>query len=1027
MVPVLLLAPAAAAYQAPSLQAVRNAGQLSGILQKVFHFPPGERDPAKAIAGAKGEVYQAFRGAQCGGWNLNLRVEENTGIGRRGLIATVEGAPGRGSDTMGNRESGMAKREESFRFPAGGADGVEGYATACRPNQPEFVMKETAVGPRLVRYPDFPDTEPPCLWRWARDGKGKIVRFRQGGNAGGPFDRQACKDFCSAPRGSLNDASLWTYPACDGKVVNGKCNGKIELRWICSDAPVTSEYKNCRDCAGSECRCPAADPKANTCARSTGGARNEYRSFFRQYTNIRTTRGNLSGPGGSAPDVLDRIPSPQPGKIAKPIQAACYGFYREYDPKTTRTETKDRQCVIALPLPEGQRSALAMLRRTQRAIGQFWPSSFNSAAPDPLPPPRSASAGNAGDGLWYPDLGGGMSLLSQPVGDGDLNQALLRPDVAEMRAGAQSAADGGWALRSTLRAVDDTVANETMEFRPLTTWWQRLESDAHRLLTPPVVRLRMPASWVARLDMLAPLRPSMTGALPLDPSSRTQPLEVQIDAGDDLMGVLAEMLRQSVLPIREETMPVVVPLGSPVEFRAIAAQWEEWATNRRTAVPPLPVPREADDVIVRLRQYADQIEGVRKLREGMGRVLAAAERREARVLAEIGGAVAEGGKMYAAYLENVRQRLELQKKWKAIQSDYAFFADVANAPWCRNDRFTTPIYSLLDPWYPGRPSLAGGAPSCAPGGLPLLCVPHGERDMLIDVSMFYGDGAALAIPVLKPTLVQLSIPRPGGWQENIADPRSLVLPQLPPVPTISTGTLESLLPEVVTKPPRPAGQPPRPIFQVPPPADISLVSRQLDSAHRIIRGMVNAYWTFWSSLDLQPPAPKRAPACGRKSALSPLDCCGWGQQTCVHTEMDLMERIQRIVARPGVLAREDLDTLGVSRVPTPNPVSTNASAIPGYPLPPVPKRDATCWPEDHACAVPLPERRLAGTGFLLLSPTEMRDPKRAMESVRGELRRSTIRNDGTPTPLPARSLPYDVPTERLYAPFGVPLPVRLHP
>ena len=94
---------------------------------------------------------------------------------------------------------------------------------------------------------------------------------------------------------------------------------------------------------------------------------------------------------------------------------------------------------------------------------------------------------------------------------------------------------------------------------------------------------------------------------------------------------------------------------------------------------------------------------------------------------------------YRNYISFVRSIDGLREEWKRIQKSYANFHDKTNMPWCKNDRFTVPIYSLLDPWMPRRDGSqdrdldSDEIQDCAAeDGFPRLCPDEELRDLVFD-------------------------------------------------------------------------------------------------------------------------------------------------------------------------------------------------------------------------------------------------------------------------------------------------------
>lgn len=926
------------------------------------------RGPCDTIDSETGEekpcdIPTDLMNAQCGGWNVGESVN--------GKIPLVEGLPGRRGDPFGNIPSGMARRDEESGLRADGLqypDTAEGMGTVCDVGQntiEKIVWDFEAQGYITVNcaHPYFED--PPCLWR--RDGQTEPP----------PHTPPKCSAFC----GWLNE---YTYenscnhldckpinirlvcsgdpPFCVLACVDQNGNAAWQNRWLCSDEWIeigptifSPAQGNCvGDLRGLENRCEdfpwCRRPSTN------GGNGKPYRSFHRKY-QAKYTR--------------DAVPDVPADVREKEARAACYGFYAEFDPKRKITDSPDKRCIIDIDVSE--------LPETQKGKGQY---GQNSDLPDDPPIIRNPDFNEAED-VWYPNIGAGISFLNKILFeeelDRDLSQAILDADIAKMKAIYQIRPERPFAITNLLRAFDDTVSNERGDERTVVQWWQKFETDAHKLFTPPVVRLFLPAAWSFGVDPLDPLfvgpREEQDEAAG-DP--RMEAIEVQLAAREDLLGQIAAYLERSLLlNIQEEPVPVVVPLGSPTEFRAIAQAWETWAEQRKIQYGEDEPPSEVRALIEKLEDYARKIENVRQLRAELPRYIGRLLEHQKAITLRIGEWVEGNLNAYKAFLEQWRERRELQETWKELQQALVNFHDKTNTPWCKNDRFTTSIYSLLDPWLPGREALTGD-------GLPGLSVPD-EEDFVFDLSTMQITAGSAKLPVLKPTQIRLNIPLPPP-PENLPEHLDrLSLPDLPDVPSIHE-LVETVLP--------PVQEGGGPLSMVSPPViDLEPSRQALAIALGMMQGMSSTYDEFWKSL---------------RPNLE-LACEGWDRPPlCVHVETDLLERFTRIGARPAVLLREDFASRGQPRTP----VVAGSDVY-------------TCDQKDHACPSILPEKRFPRDGWQILFPeTDERNEEAFLKGIRRAVRQSTLTEDAEHF---QGDTPYNVTPDKLYPVFGVPRSVSLPP
>ncbi len=935
-------------------------------------------------------IQDFLKTAQCGGWNRDVSVGDQPGQ----MISKVLGAPGREGEPLGNIASGMAKRKEEFSFPDGtqGGTPAAGFVTACKGNPdkktqvkvycPGDPPADAAGTPsrnctRESADPFFMDPHA-CLWRGGDEPLDP------------PLTQGMCQGFCNY----LNDGSF-TFDDCrkveriDNK---WKCT-QMDKRWVCSDDWVNSGNANCKLCTGASCRCPG--PGCELSKKLT-----PYRSFFRRYT-IQTYRQVLPEADG---DLMADVKA----------NAQCYGFYKEFDARTTITnEQKDGRCVIANIETSGEPYDPEKLRlETQKGKGKYV---VNQLPPDALPGSRPYDANKD---IWYTKVMGAFSFLKPKE---DLASGLLAADKAKVTATVQNTVEQPYMAESILRATDDSASNNAFGFRPLTTWWQKFATDGQRIFTPPIVRLRLPATWNQSLSALNPV--SVTPVVSRD--RRTESIEVQLQAKDDLAGLVADQLKRSLmLDVREEPVPIVVPMGSPVEFRAAAQQWEEWRDRRKEANAA--VPGEVDQLIVQLKNYALAIESVRAVRAQLPLVFASLLEKQEDFLVGINAWVEQNRQTLLTYVLMAEKRAKLKPLWEKLASEQIKFADSVNTPWCKNDRFTTPIYSLLDPWMPARPDLNGGIPSCAessadplvgpvdpsptvrPGSLPILCIPQGESELVYDLSRLKVTTGAVVLPVLKPIQVRMNIPKPGSPSEAITDVSKLRLPDLPQVPDITQDFVVSI----------PSAQTLSAPTSLPAPVSASTESleKTLVNTQKMLADMNKTYEKFWTSLEyLDPdeslPVEERVPMCptrdGGMVMMAPLDCCSWGDFRCAHTEVDLLERFTRITARPGILLKEDLQSVGAAQ--TRIPVQTDKGRL-------TTEVYAKCTPTDHTCQPLLPVKEPPQDGWQIIFPQQQQ--ALSLDKIRATARSYTLKPDGSIVGNPA--LPFVPSAQDLHPSFTVP-------
>jgi hypothetical protein len=881
--------------------------------------------------------------AQCGGWDDRSAS---------GTIATVRGVPGRNGVWNGNIRSGMATRkddngntniDDDFQFP----DTTAGLTTACSPDKkdiPKTVWKEKKpeegglpgeVWQVSVTFPHPQFQDPPCRWR-PKEGDGfrdtapdnplkELQEYdpvpEYGELKAEGEDRQSppnCENLCKL----LNS---YQYYDCLETGRDDTNTYDICKRWgnkfLCSDAPADQSNQSCspgvpatgkpnaQGCLGAQCRCQGdSGPQINGCVQNPSTDPNVSRVYYSYY---RFYKGEYS---------RDKVETDDGDKdiATDEAEVACYGFYNEFDPKTHFTGitdplplSKDRRCVINF---DKNGSPIEERRETQELKGEY---GQNSSLPDRDPntdgnqrtPPgqnRTAGAFNGDQDLWYLKLGGGFSLLNEKVFSGSYNNQLTNVflnigavDTAVIRATEQLGVRRPFASGSFIRAFDDTGD------RIVTSWWQTQQSAMASVLHPPIIRMILPSGWALGIDPDDPFfaANSVKVLKPLD--KREGRIEVQINAADDTLGAaLAYLQRSLLLHVVEEPVPAVIPVGSAVEFRGKAEAWCAWYMRRENKQNCDDAPPEVKTLIETLETYATDIEQYRLLRTELatyaGKILAIQQS----VTKPVSDWMIDNIDAYQEFL--TQQRLLQQgmgKEWRTVQEKMETFGSTTNLPWCMNQRFTMPVYSLLDDWMPSRKD--GGKRTAS--GLTVISV-DADADVVIDLSAIAFMSGSVTLPVLQPVQVRVTdFPLPPSPQDE--KPLPVAYPELPRV-TIIRDALKRAA-DALPKPYSSSGMSIPPIgFE---PVDRAVTEARLQAVRdtgTIIDKMDERYKKFWKSIGPFKPNdpdpdfdPDNKKGIAYKKPL--LECETWDDNTCQHVEMDLRERFQRIGSRPLVFLKED--------------------------------------------------------------------------------------------------------------------------
>jgi len=505
----------------------------------------------------------------------------------------------------------------------------------------------------------------------------------------------------------------------------------------CSDAPAGGVGESCITCTGENCRLnqnthpviindawvafddkngafpnngilPNGTQSANFCIDGTAHSPDhqrkdedrEYISFFRAYNEASYERAPLNQstvqPDGSKKELVKDDDNKK-----EHIPVACYGMYdmSPEDAKNFATDASDKRCVIAAYYDNVN---FWNMKDTQEGKGFFSQLLPDNPFNDPLRPFDKETS------TWFPQLGSAFSMINDTVFakimKNNLTFTLLAPDSAKQRATVQIDANQPLSSGALLRAFDDTVTNDadpSKDRRSVTQWWQAVETEMHEFFSPPTIRLLLPSTWSIDLDPLDPIYTSPVPKKPddeaVDPQSET--IEVQIAAREDVLGdIIAYMERARLLHVEGEPIPVVVPIGNPTELRGIAHGWEVWAQKQKDNKGP--GVDKANKVAQELLAYASRMDDVRKIRAELPRYAGALLKQQTVISKELAQWLTDNVKTYESYISANKEKQLAEFWWNDIQNTYREAHDENAFPWCRNDRYTTPIYSLLDPWMP---------------------------------------------------------------------------------------------------------------------------------------------------------------------------------------------------------------------------------------------------------------------------------------------------------------------------------------
>lgn len=696
-----------------------------------------------------------------------------------------------------------------------------------------------------------------------------------------------------------------------------------------------------------------------------------YASFFRQYQAFATRRA-----------FTNVAPNDQNEKEAR---VACYGFYDEYDPSLRETIMtrydppvgeeqesgtdedsripQDARCVIDLDAENFPETQLGTGEEPESPLAD----SFSPYA-------RESSS----DSPWYGKLGGAFSLMHS---DDDQMIDTLAKSVLTLK---ESDTAGLHALPALHRATIPDF-DETGPHRTVVDWWTHLQSVFGEAFSQPVAHLLLPK--VPNVT-LSPDDPLFDDSIPEHAPSTdpTAPFEVQLGVGEDLAGRVAAFLERDLLfRVEEEPMPVLVPAGSPDDWRALAQSWCTYVTSEAvgkkdcTSIQPL---------VDKLEEYAVRIEEVAGLRAELSKTLTSLLDAREDSLDAIDDWRSEAEKQLQPALEDLERLDDLRQRWNDLTLRYAEVGAITNMPWPMNQRFTLPILWLLDPWLPSRHE----AGLISMRDLPLPQLSARPADLELNFSLLDLHQGRIAVPVLRPSQVTLDLVRlspPGTGESQTTEPPKLPeFPSLDPIKNALNAARQSLAEvSVISEPPLPEV-----------PEYLSAEREQeltaaLENSESVIDGMDDAYHRFWDPLLPEFDAEREA-----------LSCQYWGEGICLYSEMELTETLMRMMSRVGALLKEDLAVLA-----------------------PFGRKTSTACPFNDGGCLPLPPvERPRPEGWQIVAPAS--DDSEVMNESRRTIRETMLPEElNEPRATELKSIPWSYSGPDLLPGLAIPTAIDLIP
>lgn len=775
-----------------------------------------------------------------------------------------------------------------------------------------------------------------------------------------------------------------------------------------------------------------------------------FRHYLASYTRNKTETGDNTNPPDEDPTVeptfVDEDKFDKHELQNMPV--ACYGywFWRTdpgvndeilWDPELVRIPRELFRCVIASfyeessPLGNKQfywndKNKETQMRMTQAGKGSYF--GFDPKTSDPYedPPvedaPRIDPEDDDDTSAWFKSLGRAFSLISFKLiqkPDFSFSEALKQPDKALQRSTVQRFVPDKEDLKNSLGAADknspevlnafknevlsrgaiigafDDMVTQSNQRRPFVDWWQKVETTMNAYLTPPTVTLVLPAGWSIDLD---PLHPLFTPYIPdtSAPDWRSNPevqsIEVQLELHPDLLDEVTDYLEDSlIVQYSPKPVTVLVPSGSAKEYRALAQKWCSYIQQRDKALDCNSASGSERQLMERLLEYADRIEDSRKLRAQATEIRVKFLEAHTKIQKILGEWVIKNMTDYTSWRTEWETREGIRPIWQVVQMELQKFTNEVNQPWCMNNRFTLPVYSLLDQWFPYLET--GGQPekNLDDPDFPVfeeLFDYRPQPGITFDASHIRLGTGVFMIPVIEPLPVALDSLDIG---QLVAD-----VPTLEPLPEIPdfTTDVEAFIPEVLK-----GKNSPLTLSQEFTLETLENPESILREIYEMFRDMNDAYSRFWDSITVDPEDVDDG---------TEEDCYEPGTEYCQHFEFDLHERFMRIGSRPNVLFAEDFDAGGTFM----DPVNDGPYA---------------CLDEDFdynqywVCQVLPPHAVVATQGYTVRNSVD-KEQKKRLDDLRIRAFRETL-EDVSKEDNP---LPYIVPYSDILPSFSVREPIILY-
>jgi hypothetical protein len=391
-------------------------------------------------------------------------------------------------------------------------------------------------------------------------------------------------------------------------------------------------------------------------------------------------------------------------------------------------------------------------------------------------------------------------------------------------------------------------------------------------------------------------------------------------------------MRQSfILRMKEEPVPVVVPLLSESEIQTSLAAWEGWKKERELMHKSTDGVQEK--IIDKLKAYRKSLADLREMRAELPLALAAILEERRKLSDAIGAWIDQQMKAYSTALSDRVKQQELLAAWKALKTEQTKL-DIVNSPACKADR-TTPALEWMESLDP----------------FPLPDIPPLPKHIVFDFSAIFFTGnqaaSALSIPILEPVQIALKIPAPPDPNSPESDADLPRLPDLPDVPHLPDPNRKPLTIEGPGDAPAPD------------------TSFDIDAAITALQDLTQKLQLLRATYELKLWVKEKHPD---------LLCETFGKNGCVFPETRLWDVFMRIWSPIGAFLDPGLPPLPAPRVAVPPDPDSIAPA---------------CKEGDDDCV-----EKLIKKGLQITFPPSQSSDQSSLEGLRSQMRSLTIDDKG---------------------------------